>query len=127
MNFCHTVYEEKMIKDCVPNFKMATWWPYWISHRNDLNNFDRGPPKDHSYQISQTSALRFLRRRLSKIAYSISRWLTDGHVGYRTGTISTHFKRGPPKDNSYQVSGTSLNILCDLSTYKKTILDLITL
>jgi len=37
-------------------------WPTYATNWNGLNNFDRGPPRDHSCEIWSTSNKRFQRR-----------------------------------------------------------------
>ena len=39
----------------------ATWWSYFLTNQNNLNNFSRGWPKDHFYQIILKSEQKFLK------------------------------------------------------------------
>ena len=57
---------------------MATWWPSWISNRNDFSQFQSIIHPDASYQVSSQLAFGF-RRRSEKIDFQ------DGHHGGHLG------------------------------------------
>ena len=69
-----------------------------MSHRKDLNKSERGSPKEHSYQVSWTSALRFQRRRFSNVNLSETKMAAGGHVWCRIGTIWTNLKEDHPRN-----------------------------
>ena len=60
-----------------------TPWPTYATNWNGLNNFDRGPPRDHSCEVWSKSNNRFQRR------CSLKKLLTDGRTddGRRTPDI----------------------------------------
>ena len=41
---------------------LLTPWPTYTTNCNGLNNFDRGPPRDHSCEVWSNSYKRFKRR-----------------------------------------------------------------
>ena len=45
---------------------LLTPWPTYATNWNGLNNFDRGPPRDHSCEVWSKSIERFQSRCLSK-------------------------------------------------------------
>ena len=55
-----------------------TPWPTYATNWNGLNNFDRGPPRDHSCEVSSKSNKRFQRRCCLK------NLLTDARTDART-------------------------------------------
>jgi hypothetical protein len=44
--------------------KNCLWWPFLLTDRNEMSNFNRGPAIDASYQVSVHLAKWFKRRRL---------------------------------------------------------------
>ena len=64
-----------------------TSWPTYATNQNHLNNFGRGPPRDHSCEVWSKSNEWFQRRRyLCKKVYGRHRRTT--HDGQRPVTIA---------------------------------------
>jgi len=57
-----------------------TPWPTYATKWNSLNNFGRGPPRDHSFEVRSKSNDWFqMRRCLSKKVYGRRTTTDDGH------------------------------------------------
>jgi len=73
----------------------VTPWPTYATNWNNLNNFSRGPPRDHSCEVWSKSNEQFQRRRcLSKKVstlwakqYVWFRW----HASKKVGRVGRHF------------------------------------
>ena len=55
-------------------------WPCLLMDRDRMNNLNRGPSIDASYQVSDHLAKRFQSRRFLEIDQSETRIACDGHV-----------------------------------------------
>jgi len=47
------VSDKKIFENCILKTYFLTLWPTYATNWNGLNNFDRGPPRDHSYEVSE--------------------------------------------------------------------------
>ena len=56
------VSDKKIFENCILKTYFLTPWPTYASNWNRLNNFDRGPPRDHSCEVWSKSNKRFQRR-----------------------------------------------------------------
>ena len=67
------VSDKKIFENCISKTYFLTPWPTYATNWNNLNNFGRGPPRDHSCEVWSKSNERFQRRRcLSKRVYARS-------------------------------------------------------
>jgi len=81
------VSEEKIFENCILKTYFLTLWPTYSTNWNHLNNFGRGPPRDHSCEVWWKSNEWFQRRRcLSKKVYA----RRTTHNGQRPVTIAHH-------------------------------------
>ena len=72
------VSDKKIFENFILKTYSLTLWPIYATNWNGLNNFDRGPPRDHSCEVWSKSNERLKRRcRLKKL-------LTDGQTDART-------------------------------------------
>ena len=72
------VSDKKNFESFILKTYFLTPLPTYATNWNGLNNFDRGPPRDHSYEVWSKSNKRFQRRcRLKKL-------LTHGRMQGRT-------------------------------------------
>ena len=79
------VSDKKIFENCILKTYFLTLWPTYATNWNNLNNFGRGPPRDHSCEVWSKSNERFQRRRcLSTKVYA--RCTTDD--GQRPITIA---------------------------------------
>jgi len=77
------VSDKKVFENCILKTYFLTPWPTYPTNQNYLNNFSRGPPRNHSCEVWSKSNKWFQRRRcLSKTVYG--RRTTDD--GRRTTT-----------------------------------------
>jgi len=82
------VSDKKIFENCILKTYFLTPWPSYITNQNHLNNFGRGPPRDHSCEVWSKSNEWFQRRRfLSKKVYA-RRTTTD--KGQSPVTIADH-------------------------------------
>ena len=83
----HVVSDKKIFENCILKNYFLTPWPTYATNWNDLNNFDRGPPRDHSCEVWSKSNKRFQRRCCLKKLLTDAR--TDGRTddGRRTPDI----------------------------------------
>ena len=72
------VSDKKIFENCILKTYFLTLWPTYATNRNSLNNFDRGPPRDHSCEVWSKSNKRFQRRCCLK------KLLTHGRTDART-------------------------------------------
>jgi len=56
------VSDKKIFENCILKTYFLTPWPTFATNWNGLNNFDRGPPRDHSCEVWSKSNKRFQRR-----------------------------------------------------------------
>ena len=56
----------RFLKNCLKNSILLPWQPEFLMESNSVNNFWRGPPKEHSCQVWSKLAQRFGRRRYLK-------------------------------------------------------------
>ena len=56
----------RFLKNCLKNSILLPWQPEFLMESNSVNNFWRGPPKEHSCQVWSKLAQRFGRRRCLK-------------------------------------------------------------
>ena len=66
-------------------------WPTGATNWNSLNNFGRGPPMDHSFEVWSKSNERFQRRRCSSKKVDGRRTLTGDEQRPVTITHPEHF------------------------------------
>ena len=65
------VLDKKIFENCILKTYFLTLWPTNATNWTNLNNFRRGPPRDHSREVWSKSNERFQRRRcLSKKVYA---------------------------------------------------------
>ena len=73
------VSDEKIFENCILKTYFLTPWPTYATNcLHGLNNFDRGPPRDHSCEVWSKSNKRFQRR------CSLKKLLTDARTHGRT-------------------------------------------
>jgi len=75
------VSDKKIFESFISKIYLLTPWPTYATNRNSLNNFDRGPPRDHSCEVWSKSNKRFQRRCCLK------KLLTDAWTHGRTPDI----------------------------------------
>ena len=72
------VSDKKIFENCILKTYFLTPWPIYATNWNGLNNFDRGPPRDHSCEVLSKSNKRFQRRCCLKKLLMDAR-MDDGH------------------------------------------------
>ena len=72
------VSDKKIFENCILKTYFLTRWPTYATNWNGLNNFDRGPPRDHSCEVWSKSNKLFQRRCCLK------KLLTHGRTDGRT-------------------------------------------
>jgi len=72
------VSDKKIFESCILKTYFLTLWPTYATNWNSLNNFDRGPPRDHSCEVWSKSNKRFQR------SCCLKKLLTDGRTDART-------------------------------------------
>ena len=72
------VSDKKIFENCILKTYFLTLWPTYATNCKGLNNFDRGPPRDHSCKVWSKSNKLFQRRCCLK------KLLTDGRTDART-------------------------------------------
>jgi len=82
------VSDKKIFENCILKTYFLTPWPTYATNWNDLNNFDRGPPRNHSCEVWSKSNKRFQRCSLKKL-------LTDAR---------THGRRTPDIEGSQKLT-----------------------
>jgi len=98
------VSEEKIFENCILKTYFLTPRPTYATNWNSLNNFDSGPPRDHSCEVWSKSNKRFQRR------YCLKKLLTDGRThGRRTlkdhkSSLSTSCSGELKNEKLYMVS-----------------------
>ena len=51
------VSDKKIFENCILKTYFLTPWPTYATNWNNLNNFDRGPPRDHSCEVWSKSKM----------------------------------------------------------------------
>jgi len=77
--------QEDFWKFYFKNLYILTQWPTYATNWNGLNNFDRGPPRDHSCEVWSNSH-KWLKRRCC-----LKKLLTDARTDART-TDAGHWR-----------------------------------
>jgi len=72
------VSDKKIFENCILKTYFLTLWPTYATNWNGLNNFDRGPPRDHSCEVWSKFNKWFQRRCCLK------KLLTHGRTHART-------------------------------------------
>ena len=73
------VSDKKIFLNCILKTYLLTQWPTFATNQNHLNNFGRGPHRDHSCEVWSKSNEWFQRRRcLSKKVYGRRTTTDDG-------------------------------------------------
>jgi len=72
------VSDKKIFENCIVKTYFLTPWPTYATNWNGLNNFDRGPPKDHSCEVWSKSKEWFQRRCCLKKLLTDARTMDDG-------------------------------------------------
>jgi len=111
------VSDKKIFENCILKNYFLTPWPTYAINWNGLNNFDRGPTRDHSCEVWSKSNKRFQRR------CSLKKLLTHAHTHARTPDIegsqklTEHFVLRCAK-NMVKNIGTSWScVLCRFTTW----------
>jgi len=87
------VSDKKIFESCILKTYFLTPWPTYATNWNGLNNFDRGPPRDHSCEVWSKSNKQFQRRCCFK------KLLTHGRTHARTDGRTTDDGRRTLKDH----------------------------
>ena len=82
------VSDKKIFEDCIFETPYLVVWPNYATNWNHLNNFSRGPPKDHSCEVWSKSNKGFQRRCHLSEKVDTRRTTTD--AGQRPVTIAHH-------------------------------------
>jgi len=85
------VSDKKIFENCILKTYFLTLWPTYAINWNGLDNFDRGPPRDHSCEVWSKSNKRFMRRCCLK------KLLTHGRTHARTDGRRTPDTEGSQK------------------------------
>ena len=81
------VLDKKIFENCILKTYFLTPWPTYATNWNGLNNFERGPPRDHSCEVWSKSNKRFQRRcSLQEIVDG----RTDGRTDDGRQTLKDH-------------------------------------
>ena len=72
------VSDKKIYESFILKTYLLTPWPTYATNWNGLNNFDRGPPRDHSCVVWSKSNKRFQR------TCCLKKLLTDARTDART-------------------------------------------
>jgi len=78
------VSDKKIFENCILKTYFLTPWPTYATKWNDLNNFDRGPHRDHSCEVWSKSNAWFQRRCCLK------KLLTHGRTDDGRRTMGHH-------------------------------------
>jgi len=86
------VSDKKIFENCILKTYIFNPWPTYTSNWNGLNNFDRGPPRDHSCLVWSKSNKWFQGRcclkKLLMHGRTDGRWTTDNGPSQKL-TLST--------------------------------------
>jgi len=94
------VSDKKIFENCILKTYFLTPWPTYATNWNSLNNFDRGPPRDHSCEVWSKSIKWFQRRCCLKKLLTHGRTLKDHKSSLSTmcsGELNSRFI----KDNTW--------------------------
>ena len=86
------VSDKKIFENCILKNYFLTLWSIYATNWNGLNNFDRGPPRDHSCEVWSKSNKRFQRRCCLKKLLTHAR-TDDGRTPDNEGSqkLTEHF------------------------------------
>ena len=88
------VSDKKIFENCILKTYFLTSWPIYATNWNGLNNFDRGPPRDHSWKVWSKSNKWFQRRCCLKKLLTAARtdaWTMDDRQWAITKAHLEHF------------------------------------
>jgi len=71
------VSDKNIFENCILKTYFVISWPTYATNWNGLNNFDRRPTRDHSYEVWSKSNKRFQRRCCLKIVKERTHARTD--------------------------------------------------
>ena len=72
------VSDKKIFENCILKTYFLTLWPTYATNWNSLNNFDSGPPRDHSCEVWSKSNKWFQGRCCLKKLLMHARTMDDG-------------------------------------------------
>ena len=98
------VSEEKNFKYQPIRNKNCLWWPYLLIDRDEMSKLHRGPSIDASYKVSVHLAKRFQRRYFRNQPIRKKKNCLWQPCLLMDPEEMTNLYRGPPIDNTYQVS-----------------------
>ena len=67
-------FQRRFLQNFLKNSISLPWQPEFLMESNSVNNFLRGPPKEHSCQVWSQLAQRFGRRRCLKKLLTTYNW-----------------------------------------------------
>jgi len=110
------VSDKKIFENCILKTYFLTQWPTYATNQNYLNNFGRGPPRDHFYEFWSKSNEWFQRRRCLSKKVNARRTTDDGQ---RPVTIAhpEHFVlRWAKKGNNSKIRQGRVIVLMDCTS-----------
>jgi len=102
------VSDKKTFENCILKTYFFTLWPTYATNWNGLNTFDRGPPRNHSFEVWSKSNERFQRRCCLK------KLLADGRTDARTTDNGRRTLKDHNSSLSTSCSGELKNSSCSL-------------
>ena len=99
------VSDKKIFENCILKTYLLTPWPTYATNLNGLNNFTRGPPRDHSNKFGQIPISGSGEDVVLSFPYiNQCRIVTPGAGSILTpGHNLNNFGRGPLDDAIYQI------------------------
>ena len=100
------VTDKKIFESCILKTYLLIPWPTYATNWNGLNNFGRGPPKDHSFEIWSNShywVKRRCRLKFSLFKAFVKLWPPGRGQFWPQGHNLNNFGRGPLDDAIYQI------------------------